>query len=201
MRGRISPENIDHITRPHDHWRPLLLEIREPQLLDQGERQSALAAPVMPAHGHVVERGDPATGEAPVDVILVLANARRRGEQLRLMALHPERFWDHPLGGDGPPAVAVDAQGRIAACRNLGRFSGGAHIHPDHGWAQRLALRIDRDDGAAGGVDRHCHDLVGGDAAGCQRTARRLAHGAPPVFRILLGPARVGELGLIGAGM
>ncbi len=201
MVGGRSREGIDHVARPHDQRRPFRFEIGKPERLEQRQRQPAFAALVVPTHCHVVERGQPAAGEPPVDIVLVFADARGFAEQLRLVALHPQRFRDHPLGGDRPRAIAVDAQGWIGARRDIGGFCRGAYVHPDHGGAQRRALFINRNHRAAGGVDAEREHLVGGDASGLDRAAHRFAEAAPPILRILLGPARLRELRLIGAGV
>ena len=198
--GRLA-EGVDDVARPHDGRRPFLRQLGEAELGQQRRRQAALAALVVPAHRHVVERGDPAAGQAPVDVVLVFAHAGRALEQLRLVALHPQGFRDHPLGRDRPAAVAVDAQRGIAARRDVGGFGGGAHIHPDHRRAQRRAICVHRHHRAAGGVHAQRDDLIGGGAGCRDRAAHRFAEAAPPVLRVLLGPARLGELRLIGAGV
>ena len=59
---------------------------------------------------------------------------------------------------------------------------------------------VEGDDGATGGVHGQRADPGGADAGQPDGLAHRWSDGRPPVFRVLLGPAGGGKIGLVGGG-
>ena len=74
----------------------------------------------------------------------------------------------------------------------------GAHVRPDDGIRQRRARLVHAQTAhhlAAEGHGEHVRGIDGGE-----QVAARIAHGLPPVLRVLFGPVAVVVAGGIGAG-
>ena len=97
--------------------RPLAGEVREIQLLEQRRRFGAVHE--VPPHGDVVRARAVHARELQVEVVLVLADLRRRREERRLFLFQPQSLGDHPLRGDGAGAAAAHAQRGVARGQDL----------------------------------------------------------------------------------
>ena len=76
-------QGADNIAGPHDQLAAILFEqSARSSFSQQRQRQAAFAALIVPAHRHVVERGDPAAGRRQIDVVLVFADLRGTSEKL-----------------------------------------------------------------------------------------------------------------------
>ena len=200
MLRRRRGDAADDLTERHDLARPLLHQRIKAEPLQQARLIAAAARIIVPAHAGIVDARHHAAGEPEIDVVLILADRGRAIEQRPLMTVNPQRLRHHPFGRHRPCAIAVHLQRRIARRRDLRRHVAGAHIHPDQRRPQRLALGIQRHHAAAGGVGADGHHLVRPDLRVLHRLAHGHADGAPPVFGILLRPARLGKIRRIGCG-
>ena len=124
------------------------------------------------------------------DIAVGLQHRRRARHCLRRVALVPADLGQR-----------IARAQRIAAARkqclrpgqplHLRALLARARIRPDGRGQQRLALRIHRDRGPALSVYAHAGHLARARARRIQRLARGRARRAPPVRRVLLGPARL----------
>ena len=57
---------------------------------------------MVPAHRHVVERSDPASGKPQIDIALVFAELLGTIEELALLLFNPPGLRDHPFRLDRP---------------------------------------------------------------------------------------------------
>ena len=105
---------------------------------------------------------------------------------LGLIVLDPERLRKPPLGGDGP--VAVVLEGVVVCTGDPVGLLGGTNVHPHYGLPHVSATLVDRDHGAAHGVQGDARDLFCGHTALFHRGPYRLHERRPPLVRVLLGP-------------
>ncbi len=125
-------------------------------------------------------------GQAIADVIFGAENVRDAREDFRLVLLDPQQLGQREVGQRGisgqldEPFAADDLVQPLA-------LRLGAHVAPDERGAEDFAVFIEHDGamhlaGQADGIDVHSTG---------QHFANGLLRGTPPVFRILLSPARM----------
>ena len=157
-----------------------------------------------PAQALVVERQVGHAAAHRVGEAAAQAMGEKAREQQELVRARPDlRLLLGDPAGFGLAAEVVDgllfadqleqpAPGSLDAACDFGP----ALVEPENGRAQRLAGRIDIDQGAALGGQRHTGNLAFIDVDAGPQLPAGLAEAAPVVLRVLLGPA--GMLGIVG---
>jgi hypothetical protein len=84
---RQWPDNI--AWRYHLH-RPFVEEFLKHERLEERYRPAAVVGLIVPAHRHVVERSDPASGKPQIDIVLVFADLLGTIEKLALLLFDPQ---------------------------------------------------------------------------------------------------------------
>jgi len=97
--------------------RPLVQQFLQVEFLEERFRRGAVHE--VPPHGDVVRARAVHARELQVEVVLVLADLRRRREERRLFLFQPQSLGDHPLRGDGAGAAAAHAQRGVARGQDL----------------------------------------------------------------------------------
>jgi hypothetical protein len=96
---RQWPDNL--AWRYHLH-RPFLEEVLKHERPEERYRPPAVVGLMVPAHRHVVERSDPASGKPQIDIVLVFAELLGTIEELALLLFNPPGLRDHPFRRDRP---------------------------------------------------------------------------------------------------
>jgi len=134
-------------------------------------------------------------GQPEVEPVLGVEHLRRSGVDVRLVPLHPHQLLDRvgragPVAGDAVEVAGVDpleegpalAHGALVAVQDGGPQGPALAVHAEA--PHHLAAEADR---------RHVARVL-------HQGGRRLAHRAPPVRGVLLGPVAVEVARAVGGG-